>query len=140
MVRYSFNPIDNFEEDLAKRSIAKEWDLGESSECEFDIIAPNTIHARPTWLPSCAKGYAIGSNYATLGQNIPVQEFHFGTIQIEAAQRLQVGSIFPDQITILVFYVFKNAKFYLPTDFRGNESHFLVTGTASPSRSINYYG
>lgn len=127
LIRYSFDPYDDFSKDTRYRSIAKEWDLGQSAECEFDVQATNTILARPTWLP--VTNASTTDNGAFLAQKIPLQEWHFGTIKIEAAQRLQVGSIFPDSIRILVFRVYKNCQFYQPTDFRGNAPHFLMLGT-----------
>lgn len=129
LIRYSFDPTADFAGDEKRRGISKEWDLGESSECEFDVVAPNTIHARQTWLPH-TKEIHVDGKYAFLSQDVPIQQWHFGTIRVEAAQRLQPGSIFPDRIRILIFQVFKQADFYLPTDIRGNEPHFLLTGTA----------
>lgn len=129
LVRYSFDPVGDFEGDTKRRGISKEWDLGQSSECAFDINAPNTIHARQTWIPH-TKEVHVDNQYAFLGQDVPIQQWHYGTLRIEAAQRLQPGSIFPDRIRILVFQMFKRAEFYLPTDIRGSEPHFLLVGTA----------
>jgi len=133
LVRYSFDPTDDFSSDTKRRMISKEWDLGQSSECEFDVTGVNTIQARPTWIPTIS--YAWMQDGAFTTQQTPQQEWHFGSLQIEAAQRLQVGSIFPDSIRILIFQVYKNPTFYLPTDPRGHTHHFLFTGTVSSSRS-----
>lgn len=132
LIRYSFDPVEDFSKDSKRRMIAKEWDLGQSSECEFDITAVNTIRARPTWIPRVSTKFpAKGAVFTS--QLTPVQQWHMGSIRIEAAQRLQVGSIFPDQIRILVFRVYKNCNFYQPTDLRGNAPHFLAMGTDSNS-------
>lgn len=126
LIRYSFDPNDDFEDDKARRGICKEWDLGQSSECEFDVVACNTIKARPTWLPMIRHGSVTGAYW--LDQFLPYQTWHYGSLRIELAQRIQVGSIFPDSIRVLVFKCFKNAEFYLPTDARGSAPHFLATG------------
>lgn len=134
LIRYSFDPYDDFTKDTRYRSIAKEWDLGQSAECEFDVQAANTIRARPTWVPLVNSTTSVNDG-SFLTQKIPLQEWHLGTIKIESAQRLQVGSIFPDSIRILVFRVYKNCQFYMPTDFRGNAPHFLMMGTEIATRS-----
>lgn len=133
IIRYSFEPYDDFSDDSRYRLTAKEWDLGQSNECEFDITAANTIRARPTWLPQIGDAYnkETGGNGLFVPQSLPIQEWSMGVIRIEAAQRLQVGSIFPDQIRILVFRVYKNTQFYVPTDFRGNMAHSICTSTTS---------
>lgn len=130
LIRYSFDPSDTFENDTKRRSVAKEWDLGTTSECEFKITAVNTIRARPTWIPKVKTSTDPGVAVATATQYMPKQTWHMGRVSIEAAQRLQVGSIFPDSIRILVFRVFELENVYMPTDFRGNSSHFLAQGTS----------
>lgn len=139
LVRYSFDPYDDFKQDSRRRSIAKEWDLGQSSTCEFDIVGANTIRARPTWVPHVKNGkYHPGTVYGAswLEQATPIQTYHFGSLCIELAQKLQVGSIFPDKIRILVFKSFKNAEFYMPTDFRGEMPHSLAMGSRiAPNKS-----
>lgn len=134
LIRYSFDPHDDFSGDSVRRGICKEWDLGQSSECEFDVVATNTIRARPTWLPLIRSGNVTGAYW--LDQYLPYQTWHYGSLMIELAQRIQVGSIFPDSIRILVFKCFKNAEFYLPTDARGDSPHFLATGTVPSGRKV----
>lgn len=132
LVRYSYDPWEDFENDKRRRMIAKEWDLGQSSECEFDVVGMNTIQARPTWLPMIDEVFKKNEMVFSR-QCLGEQEWHFGSLRIEAAQRLQVGSIFPDSIRILIFQVYKNSEFYMPTDPRGHTNHFLYTGTSKVS-------
>lgn len=127
LIRYSFDPKvfpDGADDkDRRRRGVIKEWDLGQSNICDFDVSATNTIQARPTWIPSSTPAGTSGTEIFVT-QNIPLQEWHFGWIKIECAQILNPGSIFPDSIRILVFRVYKNPEFYMPTDFRGSMAHF----------------
>lgn len=128
LIRYSFDPFEDFEKDTRRRSIAKEWDLGQSSECEFDITGINTIKARPTWLPRVTRKMIGGEHGVFAAQGTPMTTWHMGTIRVEAGQLLQPGSIFPDSIRILVFKVYKNTQFYVPTDIRGSSPHTMCLG------------
>lgn len=133
MVRYSFDPQFDPDNDPEKRGIAQEWDLGQSGEFEFDITAVNPVRARPTWLPRITENdyTPAGQKEAFAIQRMPIPSWHMGSLVMEAAQRYQPGSIFPDSTRILVFKVYKNANFYLPTDFRGAMPHILCWGAES---------
>lgn len=127
LIRYSFNPVifpeGTDDKDQKRRGIVKEWDLGQSEICDFDVVGANTIGARPTWIPSATPRTDSGTELF-VDQNLPLQEWHFGWIKIECAQYFNPGGIFPDSIRILVFRVYKNSEFYMPTDFRGSMAHF----------------
>ena len=123
--------------DLLRRSIKKEWDLGESSDCEFEINAFNVIEARPTWIPrsSCEDmaylDLTTGNNVSKFcSWSIPIPAYNLGILQVEEAQALQPGSIFPDSIRILVFISFQNCKFWTQCDPRSTRSHVLDCSTA----------
>ncbi|ASK12210.1 putative capsid protein [Lasius niger virus 1] len=125
LIRYSYDPNFDMENlDKLRRGVAKEWDLSQGSECEFDIEGTFPIEARPTWIPHV--GYtnaAPGVVWAP--QSMPLPVWNMGFIECEVAQRLVPGALFPDRIRILVFQVFKNCNFYLPTDMRGQTKHML---------------
>lgn len=134
LIKYAFDVRDEFDDDELDRMICKEWDLSQGNECEFDINGVNTIKARPTWIPHLDSFTAKDDNNSPPGtdavftrQILPYQEWSFGRLQLLSAQRLQIGSLYPDDIRILVFRVFKNATFYMPTDFRGSMKHCLTT-------------
>lgn len=132
LVRYLPDPNFDFDNDKNRRGICVEWDLALSSELEFDIPAYNPMEARPTWLPHVDKYFsASGKNWAW--QFPPQPSWNFGHIAIECAQMYVPGNLFPDSTRILVFQVFKNANFYLPTDLRGMTRHCLATGADSVS-------
>lgn len=129
LIRYSFDPEgipDGADDhDRKRRGVVKEWDLGQSEICDFDIVATNTIEARPTWIPSAYVDQTeAGAPELFVSQNLPLQEWHYGWIKIECAQIFNPGGIFPDSVRILVFRVYKNSQFYMPTDFRGSMAHF----------------
>lgn len=129
VLRYQFPVVSDYVSgDKQMRGITKEWDLGQSNVCDFDITALNPANARPTWIPMTRDRIGAGTDdhlkglYNTIRLS-PIRctaaQTAFGWVWIEVAQRLQPGGIFPDQIRILVFRGFKNATFYTPTDFRG---------------------
>lgn len=133
LLRYSYGVNeDDFINDKANRSIAKEWDLGQSNVCELDINGLNPINARPTWLPFSdvinPSDEEIGKQipYWTAATSCPEAAYSPGMLTIQVASRLQPGGIFPDSIRIIVFRYFKNATFYSPTDFRADLPHFLL--------------
>lgn len=132
LIRYSFlskytaKPpgTDPFTSDSLKRGICKEWDLGQSNICEFDVTSLCPVQARPTWIPE--RSFRLGSAASPYcPQAIHHSITSLGSIRVEAAQQLQPGSIFPDSIRILVFRSLKNAQFYTPTDPRCGLSHIL---------------
>lgn len=112
--------------DTALRGILKEWDLGQSSQFEFDLSGYCNLRARPTWIPRHAQ--------PDVTYNVKPMELHpsvwwFGMIDVLPALTLQPGGIFPDSIRVLVFRYFKNATFYTPTDFSGFGHHVLIDGS-----------
>lgn len=133
LVRYVFGVNEqNFVDDKAVRGISKEWDLGQSNICEFDVNGINPVNARPTWLPF---SHVINPSDEEVGKQIPywtaassVVEAAYspGTLLVQVASRLQPGGIFPDSIRIVVFRYYKNTTFYSPTDFRADLPHFLL--------------
>lgn len=135
LIRYAPDPTYSFSDDSLRRNTSIEWDLGKSSEIEFDIPAFNPIEARPTWLPRVEPRKTVDPNsgywIAWGGQSLPQVEWNFGWLTVEVAQKIVPGSVFPDSIRILVFQVFKNANFYLPTDLRGSSAHCLSLGMDS---------
>ncbi|UXD80045.1 putative capsid protein [Linepithema humile polycipivirus 2] len=108
--------------DDLRRGIKHEWDLGMSSECVFTIPAYNVMCARPTYVPRISF-----KDYTRYHAGIPSVEWYswtlpyvsrsFGRIQVEVANTIQPGSIYPDSIRILVFTAFEPIGFYTPTDF-----------------------
>ena len=120
LIRYRFHGLDSSiidTQDSMRRDVVKEWDLGQSNICEFDVSAVTTLGARYTWIPN-VQPLKIDNVYSntTLAAQIPTYSaYGLGDIEIEAAQRLQVGSIFPDDCRIMIFRTFKNAKFLTPT-------------------------
>lgn len=135
IIRYYF---DQKTSDSYYRGIAKEWDLGQSSEFEFDVPAVNPVRARPTWIPRRVAADDHIPNDGTysdylyafyLTTRLARPMWYMGVLHIEAAQRLQPGGIFPDSIRILVFRCWKNSKVYMPTDFRGIGPHMLTWST-----------
>lgn len=125
LFRYSFAPLmsgksqDLFVNDTAVRGVAKEWDLSQSNIFEFDVTGLNPIEARPTWLPDFTYNF---ENATTTGHMaIPVMNpatYLLGNIQVSLVVPYQPGSLYPDNVRILVFRTFKNAQFYVPTDPR----------------------
>nr|UMO75672.1 MAG: putative capsid protein 2 [Polycipiviridae sp.] len=117
--------------DTLRRSIKKEWDLGQSSDFEFEISAFNVIEARPTWIPR----FSFADSMILLDQqrisrfctwSVPIPSYNLGVIQIEEAQELQPGSIFPDSIRILVFMSVQDAEFAVQCDPRSNKTHIFA--------------
>lgn len=134
LVRYFFTPASQDEvrgEDLC-REVVKEWDLGQSNVFEFDLTSICPIGLRPTWLPRVQGTNAtdaIGSR-RIMPQEMIYPMYAMGEIVIQPAQRIQVGSIFPDSIRILVFKCFKNATFSMPTDPRSTMPHSFLWSNA----------
>lgn len=121
--------------DLLRRSIKKEWDLGQSSDCEFEISAFNVIEARPTWVPRVSyydmaqySGASVKSQFCSWG--LPIPSYNLGALLVEEAQELQPGSIFPDSIRILVFISFQNCNFWTQCDPRSNRTHVFDSTNA----------
>lgn len=130
IVRYSFLPdinsipTKNFSDDSLFRGICKEWDLGQSNEFEFDLVALNPLQARPTYLPERIHPAGAGTSpYAC--QQLSWILATYGSVHVEVAQLLQPGGIFPDSIRIMVFRVIKNASYYVPTDPRSTMDHIM---------------
>lgn len=121
--RSLLNEQSSSDPDSLMRGIAKEWDLAQTNIFEFDITALNPIQARPTWLPIINPKISGFKNGAQ--QSFSWAITSMGYLTMQAAQRLQVGSIFPDSIRIFVFRTFKNAQFYTPTDMRSRLNHCL---------------
>ncbi|UHR49692.1 MAG: capsid protein [Guiyang polycipivirus 2] len=130
LIRYSFDPVYNFDEDAQRRSIAVEWDLGLSSEIEFDVHGLSPLEARPTYIPSTLALQAP-SEVLWLKQIAPIPTWTFGKLRFECAQMLNPGSIFPDSIRILVFMVYKNSQYFQPTDFRSLMNTVLSVDSAT---------
>lgn len=101
--------------DKTYRSILKEWDLSQSSIFEFDIQGVLPIRARPTKL-QIVSGADMTTQIAT--SVTPWCTFEMGRIQIEIAQVICPGGIFPDEFTCIVQKSIKNPKFFAPTDPR----------------------
>ncbi|BBM96514.1 putative capsid protein [Colobopsis shohki virus 1] len=129
LIRYAFDPNFSFNDDLYKRSVAVEWDLGQSSEIEIDFPGLDPIEARPTWIPTVDKNIIANPKTVWRKQVAPISTWTFGSIVLETAQRYNPGSLFPDRTRILVFMVFKNASFYMPTDFRSTWNSCLTMGS-----------
>lgn len=137
LIRFAWNPKQDWDEaDAKRRDIAKEWDLGETGECEFDIPAMNPIRARPTWLPRITSSdlAANSDDGSYVSQVMPYPSWYMGQVRIEVATRLQPGSIFPDRIRILVFRSLKNAIYYQPTDPRSTGPHIFAKGPEDLSK------
>lgn len=136
VIRYNFTYVHNsstgqedvLSKDTHQRGIVKEWDLGQSNTCEFEIAAVNPVLARPTWLPVQLVPFKNTANdpvyYAR--QHPTRAQSAMGGFRIQVAQRLQPGGIFPDSIRILVFRSFKNFSTYVPTDMRGSQAHCFL--------------
>nr|UDL13974.1 MAG: hypothetical protein [Xiangshan picorna-like virus 6] len=136
VIRYDFTYVhgsstggdDVLSKDTSQRGTLKEWDLGQSNTCEFEITAVNPTLARPTWLPvqlNPAKNQK-GEPVYYARQHPTRAQSAMGSISVQVAQRLQPGGIFPDQIRILVFRSFKNFSTYIPTDMRGSQAHCFL--------------
>lgn len=125
LIRYAFDASYDFDTDNQRRNISVEWDLAESSEISFDVNSVFPAQQRPTWIPKVDyKDAVLGVVWAP--QKLPYPQWYMGRIQVEVAQKLTPGSLYPDNIRILVFMVYKNTSFYLPTDMRGNSAHILA--------------
>lgn len=143
LVRYSFKTPSSLKDaahDRLQRGIIKEWDLGQSSQFEFDISSATTVRASPTWVPSLE---VLDRTYFSLPLAVHPSTWWKGMFEILPAQRLQPGGLFPDTIRILVFRCFKNFSAYVPTDFRGVGKHVLTTADfllpcSEPSGFVNY--
>lgn len=141
---YPDEPYDGqgYPTDDLRRSIKKEWDLGQSSDCEIEISAFNVIQARPTWIPRFS---FWDSTYVPLASknrlakfcswSVPIPSYHMGTIRVEEAQLLQPGSIFPDSIRILVFMSFHDCEFATQCDPRSYRTHIFGSKKA---HNVNY--
>lgn len=124
IINYSFSAKETFSDNFKKMKIAKEWDLGQSNVCEFDVSALNQLRLRPTWLPENAKTL-LNQVSMFAPQSLPMYSWNMGRINIEVANRLQPGNIFPGSIRILMFKSFKNAQCYAATDLRGRMPHII---------------
>lgn len=128
LIRYSFDPTYLWAEDTLRRSVAVEWDLGQSSEIILDFSGLNPLEARPTWLPIIDRETFEDKTIIWRKQVPPIPVWNYGKIMIECAQRYNPGSLFPDSTRILAFIVYKNASFYMPTDFRSSWNNTLLVG------------
>lgn len=127
MVRYSYFPEYDLTKDPSKKSPAMEWDLSLTNVFEFDVNGVCPMEARPTWLPEIqAADRPTGTNVVWASQTLPYPSWTMGKITIECAQRYVPGGIFPDTTRILVFMCYKNANFFLPTDFRSDMATVLA--------------
>lgn len=106
--------------DSIQRSIAKEWDLSQSSQFEFDLTGSVPIRARPAQWVNGADPFKIGKTVGTAFAvyNTPWVEREMGEIKVRPAQFLSPGGIFPDSFTILVEKSIKTPSFMTPTDSR----------------------
>lgn len=106
--------------DTKMRTILKEWDLGQSSQFEFDITGSNPIRARPTHVFEDKP--QIDSTDLTLNDvaqfRTPWILFEMGRISIEVAQTISPGGIFPDTYQVIVEKSLKDCQFMTPTDPR----------------------
>lgn len=116
--------------DTLARSVKYEWDLGTSNEYSLIITGYNITRLRQTWLP-----LAMGASKdvtPTLRDSMssvpPLMQFTFGYLRIYSQSRLQVGSLYPDSIRILVFLSFSDASFHTSTDVRGEAFHAFCVG------------
>lgn len=131
LVRYTPDPNFVLSNDELKRNTSIEWDLALSSELVFDIPAYNVVEARPTWIPQTEPNVQEPGRVIWAPQSIPQVMYNFGQLDCEVATKLVPGSLYPDSVRILVFMVFNNTQFYLPTDFRGQSRHALAYGLDS---------
>lgn len=121
--------------DTLLRSIIKEWDISQSSQFEFDLTGSVPIRARPSqWIdpkdPFKVKSLSgTGISY----YQTPWTEREMGAIQIQIAQQISPGGIFPDQFTVLVEKCIKTPKFMTPTDSR---THWIVAVEKEPDSSF----
>lgn len=130
LIRYKFSNKSTFDDeapDSLRRGVVKEWDLGQSNEFEFDITHFNAIQSKMTWVPRSQIPEYLNSYQSAVVFPI-YSSYGFGQISVEPAQKYQPGGIFPDDVRIQVFRVFKNAQFYIPTDPRSNQLHALSMG------------
>lgn len=106
--------------DKKMRTILKEWDLGQSSQFEFDITGSNPIRARPTHLyeekPQIEASTIALNDVASY--RTPWITFEMGRISVEVAQTISPGGIFPDTYQIIVEKSLKDCQFMTPTDPR----------------------
>lgn len=127
LIRYSYFPEYDLSSDPSKKGPCIEWDLSLSSFIEFDVNGVCPMEARPTWLPEIqAADRPKNVNVVWGSQTLPYPSWSMGKITIEVSQRYVPGSIFPDSTRILVFMCYKNAKFFLPTDFRSDMATVLA--------------
>lgn len=106
--------------DSKMRSILKEWDLGQSSQFEFDITGSNPIRARPTHLyenKPQIDGTSLSLNDVAEFRT-PYILFEMGRISIEVAQTISPGGIFPSNYIVIVEKCLKDSEFMTPTDPR----------------------
>nr|WPV63615.1 MAG: hypothetical protein [Wufeng shrew polycipivirus 2] len=135
LIRYAFDEGYDFTTDAQRRAVAVEWDLGLSSEISFDVNGLFPAQQRPTWIPRVLFQQA-SAGVLWAPQRLPYPEWYMGDIQVEVAQKLVPGSLFPDSIRILVFMVYKNTEFFLQTDLRGKSSHILALPTDAISWNV----
>lgn len=106
--------------DTKMRTILKEWDLGQSSQFEFDIVGSNPIRARPTHLFD--EKPQLDTPTVNLNDVAPYRTpwitFEMGRISVEIAQTIAPGGIFPDTYQVIVEKALKDCQFMTPTDPR----------------------
>lgn len=129
LISYSFDSAYNFDDNRKKLAISKEWDLGQSNVCEFDVSALNQLRLRPTRIPveNINEYPNEVPSFVFQSQALPSHSWNLGKIRFEVASQLQPGNLFPDSIRILIFKSFKNFQGYIPTDFRGS----MITGVST---------
>lgn len=138
LIRYQpdITSLDRTKEDLKRRGVKIEWDLGLTNECVIEIPAVNPIKARPTWIPMVKVPYYAGttsdlSHHYWRHWEMYLSTYSLGHVSVEVAQPIQPGSIFPDSVRILVFHNFVGSQFSVPGDCRSDNLHsFLVNADA----------
>ena len=127
MVRYSYYPEYDLSRDYGRKCPAMEWDLSLTNVFEFDVNGVCPMEARPTWLPEIqAADKPASTPVVWASQTLPYPSWSMGKITIECAQKYVPGGVFPDSTRILVFMCYKNANYYLPTDFRSDMATVLA--------------
>lgn len=128
--------VPAFDNDALQRTIIKEWDLAQSSICEFDITGIMPTRQRPSYISTLPATPAASDLY-TLGFTTPNTLYEAGRISIVNALTYQPGGIFPDSFTVLVEKAWKNFSCKTPVDPRGNYPHIMnnVTAVAPPTET-----
>lgn len=126
IITYSFDPEFDQANNSKKMKVSKEWDLGESNVCEFDITGLNQIRLRPTWLPLYQNADYVTDTARFVNQALPQYSWNMGLVTLEVANYLQPGNLFPDSIRILYFKSFKACNLFQATDLRSSVPPFSI--------------